>query len=668
MAKIKRKLMEHMLALAESNPEAFDAVVKIGDIIQNDDPSDPTAYAARYIAALVRGDEAAMEAILAEAKEHGISAEALTTTTAAYIEQYNLTSISVEDAENGILTSTIYNEQGDVVKSEETVDKNDGTVTMYVKNSDGALVAEALFYKKDMKPITRTFYLFDRIVDQQNGTITEVSTGAKLVLDYEKGKIDTMTAYLSNGAKNYTVCFDSDGNVEKAYDYSTGTEQPLSGSRLSILSFTISNGEMVSQTIPTLSSSGSVIGKETIKYTYYNPVGLPSGWIDYDQSGNKIAEATVEYTFASNAKAEYKTIEYVSYLYGDTKITTTLYYESNIVVRCKSVESYLAGGEYVDYYEMLADYANHSFTETDYYGFMTGSPCIVKSVMDSTNSKVLSGDVYTIDGVLTEKRYATWNGDILYSELDVHYDALGRITKEATYGVDREVALYDPKTEVYYTYVSDSSNAVAEKTVWEYSTSGQIARYQSSSYKYDEYGRCYFESFMDDDFINGTTTGYSVQDFYDGDRIIGTIYRTFVPELYQMVQTAQDQYYYNEDGTLSKISVYSVNNGNGTKVKDTEYTYSDGIMTGYSVTTMDSTGSPVKTVYYTADGTAYRAGIYENGNWTMYKIENGEYIPEEPVPEEPVPEEPVPDETVPDETVPDETVPDETVPEETVAA
>jgi len=666
MAAIKRKLMAHMLALAESNPEAFDAVVKIGDIIQNDDPSDPTAYAARYIAALARGDEAAMEAILAEAKENGISAEALTTTTAAYIEQYNLTSISVEDAENGILTSTTYNEQGDVVKSEETVDQKDNTVTMYVKNSDGALVAEARFYKKGMKPITRTFYLFDRVTDSQNGTITETNTGAKLVLMYENGKIESMTAYLSNGAKNYTVLFDSHGNVTKAYDYSTGVETALTGSRLTILDFTIRNGEMVSQTIPVLSSSGSVIGIQTIAYSYHNPVGLPSGWVNYDKSGNKVGEATVEYTFASNAKAEYKTVEYAAFISGGMKETTTLYYSSNVVVSCKVAESLLTGGEYTDYYESTADYVNHTFTEIDYFGYIYETARIIKNVMDDTNSKMLSGEVYTLDGVLTEKRYATWNGDTLYSELAVHYDAQGRITKEVTYGVDREVSLYDPKTEVFYTYASDSSNAIAKKEVWEYSTSGQIAYYKSNSFTYDEYGRCYFKSVTEYDLINGTTAGSSVQDYYDGDRIIGTVYKTYVPETNQMVQTAQDQYYYNEDGTLSKISVYSVNNGSGTKVKDTEYTYSDGVMTGYSVTTMDSSGNPVKTVYYTADGAAYRAGILENGEWKMYKIENGEYIPEETVPEETVPEETVPDETVPDETVPDETVPDETVPDETV--
>ena len=693
---ITRKLMEHMLALAETNPEAFDAVAKIGDIIQNSNPSDPTIYAARYIAAMARGDKAAMEEILKAAKENGISAETLATTSAEYIAQVKLTCISVEDLEKGILTSTTYNEQGDVVKSEETVDKDDGLLYLTVKNSDGAVTAKATLNKKTREPISRTFYIFNRTVDRDSGKIKEVSTGAKEEYDYDDGILASITAYLSNGSKNYEVYFNKDGKVTKAYDYSSGTKTEMTAAKLSSLDFEVRDGDLRAKTVPLVDSTGSVIGSQRVRYSYYNPVGLVSGWTNY-VNGSKYQEVTIEYTFENNAKAEFKSITDVMYLSSGDRSTFTSYYSNNISVAVKEVLAFSSGGSYTDYQITYIDFAAHKMEEHDLLGLRFGTPSITYTRFDDANALSLSGEVRTMDGILLAKYHPTYSNGVLYSELDVHYDSAGRVTAEITYGIDRPVSLDNPKTKVLYSYEDVDPSAVTRIETIEYDTSKNIAsqkelsyeftydangnvteivedhyedyawlRHKTTTYQFDEFGRRFYEAVIDRDVSTYAITGHSIQDFYDGNLKIGTIYKTYSPEIDNFVQTGQDQYFYNPDGTLQKMQVYSVKDGVGTKLQETVYSYEGGSLTGYTITTMDSAGNPAKIVYYTADDVQYRVGIYENGVLTMYRVENGELIPEEPVPDETVPEETVPEESVPEESVPEETVPEESVPEESV--
>ena len=747
IAAMKRKLMEHMLALGESAPDAYAAVARIGANISNNDPSDPTAYAARYIAALAVGDEAAMEAILEEAKANGVTAEELCTTTAEYIERVNLTTISVEEAEEGIKTSTTYNAQGNVVKSEVIVDNQDGTYTKFVKNSDGNIVGEALFDKETGEPITRTFYVFERVVDPATGEVTETDTGAKEVYDYKDGVIDTITTYMADGAMNYQVQINGQGDIVKAYDYSSGEKKEFSGDKLDVLNFEVVDGDLISITVPTVDENGILVGKTETTYDYQNPVGLVTEWSNYVGS-TKVSEMIMEYTFEDEAKADRKSIQSTKYT-GEEKEKIILLYEDNICTTQSTILSLNMYGTYIDYYGAKIDYKNHTWAEQDLFGLVTGTTCTNYYVMDTSNKYPLTKETYNEAGVLTERVFSYYTGTKETSALTVRYDEQGRVTAEVYYGEDRVVDIKKPKTEVQYTY-EDGKKIV--KTV-EYDVEGNkvshskheynftydldgkttgITEYmyendafvtmKSTSYLYDETGRCYYEEVLEIDVNTYEMVGYTNWDFYDGDTKLGTKHYTYDAATDNWVQTRQDQYSYNEDGTVSKIDVYSVENGNGTKsheinytynedgskkieAKDlvtgkssvTEYTYTengdalsesiyevdaennrvdvsvkdytygeDGTLSGYTITALDADGN-IKVTHYTPEGYPYEIAVYDaEGQLLMVMKLDPETVPEETVPEETVPEETVPEETVAEETVPEETIPEETVPEETI--
>ncbi len=372
MSDIQRGLMNHMLTVGESNPEAYAAVARIGASIQNDDPNDPTAYAARYIAALAAGDEAAARAILAQAEANGITAEDLKTTAIEQIEQYNLTNVTVEQVEKGMTTSTTYNAGGNVVKSEVTVDNKDGTETKYIENSDGEVVTEVLYDKATGNIIKRTDYTVERSFDKETGAIIETLTGAKKVIDYENGEPKTAINYDEKGETEYSFALASDGTITAAYN-SSGAEVTFPDEVKNAYKYEFGeDGELLAQSAPKLDDDGNLIGKSEATYDYTNPVGLATGTTEYEYDGTdytKIKEINVTYTFDNDVKADHESASVIDYdtdIDGDgtgdgVKVKYDYEYENGETTKGTSVQYDVSTGAVVA--TLVKDYVNHTAQE-----------------------------------------------------------------------------------------------------------------------------------------------------------------------------------------------------------------------------------------------------------------------------------------------------------------
>ncbi len=685
MADIERSLMNHMLSLGESNPQAYEAVARIGANIQNDDPTDPTAYAARYIAALAAGDEAAAKAILAEAAANGITEDALKTTAIAYIEEYNLSNVTVEEAEKGKTTSTTYNAGGDVVKSEVTVDNQDGTETKYVKNSDGTVIGEGLYDKATGKLIQKTYYNVDRQHDANTGKITETLTGDKEVYEYENGVIKSITSYRADGSKNYQVTLDETGAVVTALDYSSGTAENYSDAMLRSLKFVVQDGDVVSRTTPIIDAGGSVIGRTTVNYIYDNPVGLVSGWTEYEydayyQAFVEKEQWNITYTFDDSEKADYKSHNVIDYFYGTKDTEYTYEYEKGAIVKSSTL-GYDWNGDVS--YKMSTDYVNHTSQMYDKYQGL-----FFDSVIDESNTYVLTQNVYVGDsasGELFAKTYGYYDGKNKVGALDVYYtdglvtreetfdmldangniintpsnivtynyDESGRVTGQYIYGHigdDNKLNTSIPSKYVAHQYVTAADGTEKVQTVEVkydinltpteqtgsqeiYDANGNLIKVEYYEGLGSEFAMNSYEEYIYD--ANGNQSQIVVKD--TGNNILSQI--DFTYETGKTTVTTKDAdgnvistiltEHTEENGKLVTEEVYEViTDADGEEVRTPvavfEYAYDeDGNDAGYSVTTPNANGGTDVT-HYNAEGYAYQKAIYDTNGQLLMMIDLGE--------------------------------------------
>ena len=673
IAAIERALMEHMLALGETNPQAYESVARIGVNIYNSNPSDPTAYAARYLAALAAGDEEAAKAILAEAEANGVSAESLQTTAIAFIEEYNLTAVSVEEIQKGKNTSTTYNSSGDVVKSEVTVDNNDGTETKYVKNSDGTVIGEALYDKATGHLITRTFYNVNRVRDPNTGEITETLTGTKEVYEYENGVVKSITSYLADDSTNYRITLTADGQTASVYDYTTGTERPWTQEMLDALEVVVQNGDVVSMTTPQIDSDRNVTGKTEVKYDYTNPVGLVSGWSKYENGYFgyvKLEEAALGYTFENNAKADYKMFHLIEYSFGNKDMEFSYDYEDGKVTKSSTIQYDTFTGEINK--SMVTDWVNHTSQ-------MYENGLLFDAVTDESNRYILTQNIYygnSTSGQLYARTFNYYEGGKQIGELDVYYDADGRVTKEATYGHEGVVIPGKPSKVVQYSY----TDGVKTRIEADYDTQGKIITQSASKehygpdgkvekvvyyvagtdrfepdktekFVYDENGRLITKQLTDNDGNVVKETDYTYEN--------GITTVTTVDGAGDVISKVQTSYIYGEKGEVTSETVYQVGQDDTKEeVSVKDYTYDDsGTMTGYIISVKDENGNIQKT-HYTAEGYPYEVAIYDTSGQLLMVMRLDENAPDEV--------EEVEDETVTDPTEGEDTVTDPTEGEDTV--
>ena len=664
MADIERSLMEHMLGLGKSNPDAYDAVARIGANINNDDPTDPTAYAARYIAALAAGDEAAAKAILAEAEANGISAEALETTVIAYIEEHNLTNVTVTEETKGKTTSTTYSEAGNVVKVEETVTNPDGSKTEIAKDKNGVVYGIAQ-YGKDSKIVSRTVYHFELVLNPDTGLV-EQKLAQVDVQTYTDGAISSLVMNNvdadGNLAPDMELTFNAQGVISSYVVYVDGEKHPMSTEKIKETKATVVDGDLMSISFPITDESGAVIGKIESEYSYYHPAGVIEDRKMY-KNGQLVMDADYNYSYTS----------------GDVE---------NISVNANFVDK---DGKKI---EALLDYANGQYIEKD----EDGNQAISK--LDVTNKYPMTMEVHDADGNLTERHFAYYTGTEMTGELWVKYDAAGNVIEEALYEVSRD---YDPDTSVvtvtsqaintkYYNYDTNGNLVSTEEYIGdedarlvEYATINGAQITRETHYKYSEeqnslvevgytHTECWYDVENGDryeyiavvDYVAGTQNAcLNLEVFNDSgktDYISRYVYDTNGDPQF----SEQDQYYYNANGDVEKVATgiltssgvevtriinYTYNEDGSKKVetKDmttgkssvTEYTYTeagdtlsesvyevdadnnrvdvsvkdytygeDGKLSGYTVTSKDADGN-TKTTHYTSEGYAYEVAVYD---------------------------------------------------------
>lgn len=619
IAAIERALMEHMLALGETNPQAYESVARIGVNIYNSNPSDPTAYAARYLAALAAGDEEAAKAILAEAEANGVSAESLQTTAIAFIEEYNLTAVSVEEIQKGKNTSTTYNSSGDVVKSEVTVDNNDGTETKYIYNSDGTVVAEAIYDKASGKLLKRTDYTVERNTDPVTGEVSEVLTGEKEVYTFENGVLKSLTLLDNSDCEIACLSITPDGVAESGYEYVNGKKVAYSDGILSAYSFVLNDGNLMARSKPVVDETGNVVGKKEAIYAYANPIGLPIGTAEY--TGNavdgfeKTKEISVTWEFDGNVKGNMTNYVSAYYVNGMKEQEYALDYDENQELEkskiitydpntgkivCEYIGEYDGGAEFLlkesktDYAPdgtvmdlLVNDYINHTrqyYSDGQYYDI----------TLDESNTYVLVQTIYNgenTEGQLYAKNFRRYDGVTQFSEVQVIYDENGNVIFETYFdhvGEDGAVDKTAASKIVMYTY--DENNNVKKYTETYYDVNGDITTQSRAEYTYDE----------DNDVIERLESGvdafgeytFYFKDIYDEDKnLIRTEqYNEFMGNRYLALVSESE---YDEEGRkiYNKISFSELYGGQ--TCSETYYTYESGSVT---VTTKDYNSGTVSTV------------------------------------------------------------------------
>ena len=232
------------------------------------------------------------------------------------------------------------------------------------------------------------------------------------------------------------------------------------------------------------------------------------------------------------------------------------------------------------------------------------------------------------------------------------------MTAEYVFGIDRKVDPENPKSVTFYEYGADgmkvqyieyntNKQVTYEKTavydaegrvirIEEYTYEGDVClTYKVAYYDYDEAGRRYFEMVEEWDMQSYVCKGYKNQEFYDGDKLLVKQYSVYDNDQFAYVLVRQDQYSYNEDGTLKRIDIFEVNNGKGTRVKQTNYFYENGVLSGYSVAVWNSDRS-YEVTYYNAKDQVFMIERYDADGNLVERIEldpaTGEVIePTEPV-------------------------------------
>ena len=281
----EQQLMDAMMHLAQKDKTAYNAAVRVGQNIQNENPSDPNAYVVMYIAALAGNDKAAMKDVLSQAKANGISAEVLSTATVEYIERVNVTDVTTEDAKKGIESSTSFNGKGETLKIEETVTNKDGTKTLYTwADKDRTILVDEVKVDKKGNILSSVHYTSEFTIEEVRwkdssgkersySKLTRTMTGRTEAV-YKNGKLESLTVYGDDDTKQMKISIDpKTGTALSAKQYVDGVEQDMPEDLSKNIKFTMdAKGKMTSFALPYEVSPGE-IGYKVTKMEYYNGYG-----------------------------------------------------------------------------------------------------------------------------------------------------------------------------------------------------------------------------------------------------------------------------------------------------------------------------------------------------------------------------------------------------------
>ena len=435
----EQQLMDAMMHLAQKDKTAYNAAVRVGQNIQNENPSDPNAYVVMYIAALAGNDKAAMKDVLSQAKANGISAEVLSTATVEYIERVNVTDVTTEDAKKGISNTTSYNEAGQVMKSEQVVTEKDGTKTWYIWADEKreTLIDEIHLNKKGIiDSATHKQFGYQDVKDEDGNIIGSkyVEKGSTVSRYDKNGKVIGVTIYEDSSASYLDCEIDpKTGEVLKASLVWGGVKGNLKDEAKSCIKFEMKNGKISSIQTPIITEDG-VTGINVRKMDYTNPYGLVTG-LERRDLGGKITDE-IKYTY-----------NYDKHKYGE--LSATLQYAYGYDLNGNLVQTETINGTTYS----REDHLNHTKSEADfdsgvqrsYYVNEKGEAILSASYLRTYDEKTgLYGEVDTFYGddgkTVTKVENYIYFGDknesLAILSGVTEYDSKGNVKSEINYKVN----------------------------------------------------------------------------------------------------------------------------------------------------------------------------------------------------------------------------------------
>ena len=611
----EQQLMDAMMHLAQKDKTAYNAAVRVGQNIQNENPSDPNAYVVMYIAALAGNDKAAMKDVLSQAKANGISAKVLSTATVEYIERVNVTDVTTEDAKKGIESSTSFNGKGERLKIEETVTNKDGTKTKVIRSSDGG-ISDEITYSKGGQILSAVHYDCDYAVEKDadgNEKIVAKVTG-KIETTYKNGKLESVTYYNGKDEKTTSISINpKTGDVKDAKVFSSdGNALDMPEDQRKLLDFEMEDGRVKSYVVPRTFSDGTK-GFSRIGLDYFNGYGAPvlmQEWLveeskktklsefqrtidfDKDKMGLRTADEFWQYspdgTFAFHVKEEY-TFDGLT----RTGYNITRYLEDDSVLRTDEIVRN-QNGQFVKIGRTDYTYSGNLHMKSTIRWDKDSGETTVEEYLLYKNGEFAQGSKKEYkDGAINRKTEWTPEEKILqYYDDDGNYNREQYVTTN-----DGEVLVADMKR-----YHDENDNQVEVLNDYEKGvklvTTSSTGKMYSEKYKHTETG---------DVIVQDSTL------VYENGQYVG-----------------KDNYY--EDGKIQRTedTVWSNDLQSSTKVSDKTYVYDSetGDLKGYTKTEYDAEGNVTSTKNYDPDGNELPEGV------TLNLLEEEQPVVEEEVIEE----------------------------------
>ena len=616
----EQQLMDAMMHLAQKDKTAYDAAVRVGQNIQNENPSDPNAYVVMYIAALASNDKSAMQDVLDQAKANGISAKVLSTATVEYIERVNVTDVTTEDAKKGIESSTSFNGKGETLGTEVT----EKTATGFKKTimSSDNNTTDLIEYDKSSNVVSATHVnaTYKTVYDENGVPRVEATVKETLVTKYQGGKLKSMQVYAPDGTlKSEYVINPKTGEVLEAKDYTADANgRDLTDEEKKSVRFEMKDGRVVSQTLPVY-ENGKQVGKQTYGLEYFNKYGVPVSSIEYDIDGNIVFSATRTIDYDKNKMGLETERVGVSYVDGQQSATTVIDMQKNTAVITKGNQRYY-----------LTMDENRNPTEVIIYNVDGETETLDKKYVCTSK-----------DGVIVGAELTSYDGDkvtqtAVFDVVDGHYfpkDVYNYVYENGTLKeTNRAVYTYDDKWNVTegtkYVLGEDGTETLAQHVVYSYNEDGTRKTTLTTSYQTDgkTVSGTYEETFDQDVCVKKTQCLYAA----DGKNIEEKTVQTLVNE--NITKSEVTKYRdgkavtcttkeYNPDGSVYLLKTVGYKSDGETISKAQEaYSADDGSMT---VIDMDYSNGVLekKTTTQFEPGGKVRKGVIEEEYQSSGKLE-----------------------------------------------
>ena len=623
----EQQLMDAMMHLAQKDKTAYNAAVRVGQNIRNENPSDPNAYVVMYIAALAGNDKAAMKDVLSQAKANGISAKVLSTATVEYIERVNVTDVTTEDAKKGIESSTSFNGKGETLGTEVT----ETTATGYKKTitSSDNNTTDLIEYDKSSNVVSATHVnaSYKTVYDENGVPRVEATVKEKLVTKYQGGKLKSMQVYAPDGTlKTEFVINPKTGEVLEAKDYTADANgRDLTDEEKKDVRFEMKDGRVISQTLPVY-EKGKHVGKQTYGLEYFNKYGVPVSSIEYDVEGNIVFSATRTIDYNKNKMGLETERVGISYVDGQQNATTVIDMQKNTAVITKGNQRF---------YETMDE--NRNPTEVIIYN--------VNGETETLDKKY----VYTSkDGTIVGAELTRYDGDkvtqtAVFDVVDGHYfvkDIYNYVYEDGTLKeTNRMVYTYDdkgnPLEENQYLLGEDGTETLAAHVVYSYNEDGTRKITLTTRYQTDgkTVSGTYEETFDQDVCVKKTQCLYSA----DGKNIEEKTVQTLLNE--NVTKSEVTKYRdgkavtctikeYNPDGSVYLLKTVGYKSDGETISKAQEaYSADDGSMTVIDMDYSDGVLEKKTTTQFEPGGKVRRGVIEEKyqSSGKLEKITSTEY-------------------------------------------